>query len=207
MSTPRKVCVIGTHGTGKTTLTYVMAAHYKATGHNVKIVQETARSCPLGINDSMSVESAIWIHNAHVNKELEAEARGFDTIISDRSAVDPLLYAQHFKLEEPYLEQLLSFANHWMDTYERIYYVRPDAPALADGTRATDDAFRTSVDQLFYQYFMEEGKRLLDKTVVLTTTQIFGDQTCWQSHGPSCSSASTEPTSTSTETDGDSSSG
>lgn len=214
MKKPVKICVVGSHGSGKTTLTYVMAAHYKATGKNVKIIQETARSCPCGINDKMNLNSAIWIHNSHVNKELEAIARDFDTIISDRSAIDPLLYARHFDLGGHYLEVLMDLATSWMQTYDRIFFIRPDAPVQADGVRAVEEDFRESVDRLFLDFFENEGKHLTAKTTTLTTTQIFGDTTCWQnsmfsqpSPGASCSSASTAPILTSSETDGASFSG
>lgn len=196
-----KICVVGSHGSGKTTLTYWMAAHYKALGKNVKVIQETARSCPCGINDKMNLNSAIWIHNAHVNKELEAEARHFDTIISDRSPIDSLIYARHFDLDDHYIEVMMDLATSWMKSYDRIFFIRPDAPVQADGMRSTEEAFRTSVDSLFYGYFQEEGRHLLPKTTTLTTTQIFGDPTCWKtsicsepSPGASCSSASTELT-------------
>lgn len=201
MSQTLKICVLGSHGSGKTTLTYHMAAHYKSQGKNVKIIQETARSCPCGINDKMNLSSAIWIHNSHVNKELEALARNFDTIISDRSAIDPLIYARHFDLQDHYLEVLADLATSWMKTYDRIFFIRPDAPVHADGMRSTEENFRASVDRLFVHYFQEEGEHLLPKTTILTTTQIFGDPTCWQtstssrhSPGASCSLASTERT-------------
>lgn len=180
MKEPLKICVLGSHGSGKTTLTYQMAAHFKALGKNVKIIQETARSCPCGINDQMTLNSAIWIHNSHVNKELEAQARHFDTIISDRSPIDPLIYATHFRLDDPYLEVLKDLATRWMQTYTHIFFIRPDAPVHADGMRSTDDSFRTSVDELFLHYFENEGEHLLDKTSVLYTTEIFGDSKCWQ---------------------------
>lgn len=200
MNKPLKICVVGSHGSGKTTLTYLMAAHYKSRGKNVKIIQETARSCPCGINEMMNLNSAIWIHNSHVNKELEAISRNFDTILSDRSAIDPLIYARHFNLQDHYLEVLQDLATSWMKTYDQIYFIRPDAPVMADGVRATEENFRTSIDQLFANYFQNEGEHLLPKVIVLNTTQIFGDPTCWQtstplqhSPGVSCSLASMEP--------------
>lgn len=201
MKKPLKICVVGSHGSGKTTLTYYMAAYYKSLGKNVKIIQETARSCPCGINEKMSLNSAIWIHNSHVNKELEAIARDFDTIISDRSAIDPLIYASHYRLDDHYLEVMRDLATSWMKTYDHIFFIRPDAPVHADGMRSTDEEFRASIDQLFVDYFKTDGEHLAHKITILNTTQIFGDPTCWQnlasskhSLGVSCSSVFTAHT-------------
>ena len=45
-----KVAFIGTHGVGKTTLCYDLAAALKKRDLTVELVREVARECPLPIN-------------------------------------------------------------------------------------------------------------------------------------------------------------
>ena len=45
-----KIAFIGTHGVGKTTLCYDLAALLKRQGLNVDVVKEVARLSPLPIN-------------------------------------------------------------------------------------------------------------------------------------------------------------
>lgn len=45
-----KLAFIGSHGVGKTTLCYELAARLKRQDRNVELVMEVARRCPLPIN-------------------------------------------------------------------------------------------------------------------------------------------------------------
>ena len=51
-----KVALIGTHGVGKTTLCYELAARLKRRDVEVELVREVARRCPLPINRSSCVD-------------------------------------------------------------------------------------------------------------------------------------------------------
>ena len=52
-----KLAFIGTHGVGKTTLCYDLAAALKKQGVNVDIVKEVARLSPLPINRQTSMDA------------------------------------------------------------------------------------------------------------------------------------------------------
>lgn len=45
-----KIAFVGTHGVGKTTLCFDLAAHLKRLDLNIDLVKEVARRCPLPIN-------------------------------------------------------------------------------------------------------------------------------------------------------------
>src|SRR6187402_3717402 len=87
------IAITGTHGTGKTTLSFQLAAEYKKLGANVKVIQEVARCCPFPLNEHMTRETALWIYHEHSKKELEA-CRDHDVVICDRTKFDSFVYAE-----------------------------------------------------------------------------------------------------------------
>lgn len=144
----RKIAIIGTHGAGKSTLSYLLAAHYKSQGCSVKIIQEVARSCPFPINDNMTEESAQWIYLEHYKKELEAQKKN-DIVIADRSIFDSFIYAQHFNINNLFINKLAELAFIQLNCYEKIIFVRPDLPIQTDGIRSGSEDFQKSIDQMF----------------------------------------------------------
>ncbi len=146
-----KIAIVGTHGTGKSTLSYMIAAHYKKLGKKVKVIQEVARACPFPINHGMTKEAALWIYLEHTRQELEAEI-AHDVIVCDRSAYDSFAYARHFRLlnshEMKYLER--ASIKHFKE-YERIFFINPDMPIQSDGIRSDDIRFQEYVHDIFVE--------------------------------------------------------
>jgi len=70
-----KVALIGTHGVGKTTLCFELAARLKRRDVDVEMVREVARHCPLPINRETSSAAQAWILHTQMAWELEAAAR------------------------------------------------------------------------------------------------------------------------------------
>jgi hypothetical protein len=67
-----KVAFIGTHGVGKTTLCFDLAARLKRLDMNVDIVREVARHCPLPINRDTTLEAQAWILHTQIAQEIAA---------------------------------------------------------------------------------------------------------------------------------------
>jgi len=148
----KKICIIGTHSAGKTTLSYMLAAHYMKLGKSVKIVQEVARSCPYPLNDGMTRNSCLWIYHEQMRKELEAMIK-FKMVICDRSVIDSFMYAMAQNCFDK-TKDLMFFsyetAKDWMYTYDRIVFVDPGSiKPVADGTRSTDIEFQKRVHDYF----------------------------------------------------------
>lgn len=146
------VCV-GTHGGGKTTLTYQISTDLKRKGSNVYLLQEKVRHSPFPINDKMKPETSIWASSSHIAEELTAQARGFDALVADRSPYDTFLYAKHFGLDHPSMGASRKLAFNWFQSYKKIIWVRPDQPIQEDGIRSTDLRFQEKIDALFEQFF------------------------------------------------------
>lgn len=144
----QKIAIMGTHGTGKTTLSYYLAAHYKKEGKNVKIIQEVARNCPFPLNHAMSSKSAWWIYHEHSRKELEA-IQHHDVVICDRSSIDSFIYAEYLDLSDWNHDLTNVLIKDALSKYSKIFFVTPDVPILEDGFRSTDEDFQKGIDKRF----------------------------------------------------------
>jgi len=169
-----KIAIVGTHGTGKSTLSYNLAAHYKSIGKSVKIVQEVARSCPFPINEKMTIEAAKWIFLEHSRKELEASKN--QVVICDRSVLDSFIYAEYFKLEDDLIDEYKRLALHKLKEYNKIIYIRPNLFIHDDGVRAQDNEFQLSIDNLFFEKLKEK------KYIEMNSSEIFEKGNKWKSY-------------------------
>jgi len=137
-----KVAFIGTHGVGKTTLCYGLAARLKARDVTLEVVREVARRSPLPINQATSVASQEWILHTQIAEELVAEAHN-GAVICDRSVLDNYVYMLVAAGPQEPLEPLV---DHWMSTYDLLLHVPIVTAPSADGIRATDPAFQRAVE-------------------------------------------------------------
>ena len=138
-----KVAFIGTHGVGKTTLCYGLAARLKARDVVLDIVHEVARRCPLPINERTSLAAQSWILHTQVADELVASAR-HPVVLCDRSVLDNYVYLLLSAGRQPGLEALVSW---WLSTYDLLVYVPIVDGPRADGMRSTDPVFQRAVDE------------------------------------------------------------
>ena len=114
-STPPNIYIIGAQSTGKTTLVNAMAAFFHAQDNTIKdrqnqpdILKEVARGVlnqhKLTANDiTSSSSSALRIQRLILEAQVEAETavqRSHHWYISDRSALDPLVYAELYSGED-----------------------------------------------------------------------------------------------------------
>lgn len=173
-----KIAIVGTHGTGKSTLSYLLASHYKKQGKNVKIIQEVARSCPFPINHGMTLEAAKWIYYEHARKELEAEAK-HEIVIGDRSVYDSFVYASYFNLNYSDIMDLEMIAAEHLSSYDKIIFVRPDIPLQTDGTRSADIEFQKGIDDIYSEFMMQD---CVDSYIQINSSQIFDPQESWKQY-------------------------
>jgi nicotinamide riboside kinase len=139
-----KVALIGTHGVGKTTLCFELAARLKRGDVDVEMVREVARRCPLPINRETSVAAQGWILHTQMAWELEAEAV-HRLVICDRSALDNYCYLLHAAGPQPGWETMLAA---WLPTYDLLVKVPIWTTPRWDGVRDTDIAFQRDIDAL-----------------------------------------------------------
>lgn len=139
-----KVALIGTHGVGKTTLCYDLAARLKRADVDVELVREVARHCPLPINRQTNEKAQSWILHTQMAWELEAEAH-HDLVLCDRSVLDNYCYLLYAEGPQPHWEPLLS---RWLATYDLLVKVPLWTRPRWDGVRDTDESFQRAIDEL-----------------------------------------------------------
>jgi nicotinamide riboside kinase len=147
-----KIAFIGTHGVGKTTLCYDVAALLKKRDVNVDIVKEVARLSPLPVNRKTSLEAQTWILAAQVAEEIRASAH-HPVVICDRSALDNYAYMALACGRQKPVER---FVDWWMKTYDLLFKVPLVGSASADGFRDTDEFFMRAIDELVDRLLAEK---------------------------------------------------
>lgn len=140
---PFKLAFIGSHGVGKTTLCYGLAARLKARDVSLEVVREIARRCPLPINEETSLGAQSWILHTQIAEELVAEA-SYDMVICDRSALDNYVYLLLAEGSQPALETLI---DRWMHTYDLLVHAPVIEQPSADGVRSDNPAFQLAVEE------------------------------------------------------------
>jgi thymidylate kinase len=139
-----KVAFIGTHGVGKTTLCYDLAAILKRRDVSVDMVKEVARLSPLPVNQKTSLEAQTWIFATQIAEEIRSAAH-HQVVVCDRSVLDNYAYMLLACGKQRAFETL---ARHWMKTYDLLFKVPISGQASADGFRDTDEFFMRAIDRL-----------------------------------------------------------
>jgi hypothetical protein len=142
-----KVAFIGTHGVGKTTLCYDLAAGPKKRDLSVELVREVARECPLPINRDTTVRAQAWILHTQIAWELQAEAKA-DVVCCDRAVLDNFCYLKRARAGDPHVEVLEALVRAWTATYDVLFRVPLFGDPRFDGVRDTDLAFQREIDAL-----------------------------------------------------------
>jgi nicotinamide riboside kinase len=139
-----KVAFIGSHGVGKTTLCYDLAAALKRGGIDVDIVKEVARQSPLPINRQTSLQAQLWILTTQVAEEIRSASR-HPVVICDRSVLDNYAYLAFACGRQRPVER---FVDYWIKTYDLLFKVPISGVPAADGVRDVDEFFIRSIDEL-----------------------------------------------------------
>ena len=139
-----KIAFIGSHGVGKTTLVYGLAARLKARDVALEVLVEVARRCPQSLNRETTLAAQSWILHTQIADELVASTL-YPMVLCDRSVLDNYVYLLLAAGRQPALEALVSA---WIETYEIFVQVPviDGSEVLDDGIRSTDRAFQREVD-------------------------------------------------------------
>ena len=154
---PFKTAFIGSHGVGKTTLCYGLAARLKKRDVPLEVVYEVARRCPLPINQDTSIAAQSWILHTQIAEELVAASR-YPVVICDRSVLDNYVYLLIAAGRQEVLEDLI---GRWMSSYDLLVHIPILEQPSPDGVRATDPSFQEAVDQRLLEELAGRGLETL----------------------------------------------
>ncbi len=137
-----KIAFVGTHGVGKTTLCFDLAAHLKRLDLAVDLVKEVARRCPLPINEETTLDAQLWILHSQVAEEIAAQAM-YEVVVCDRSVLDNYAYLVARIGRKPELDALV---RAWIGGYDALFKVPVIQAPTFDGKRAVSRQFQLEID-------------------------------------------------------------
>jgi nicotinamide riboside kinase len=147
---PYKISLISTHGTGKTTLCYEVAAELKKRGLKVKVFSEIAASAfeqGIPINENTTLQAQLYILMQHITEELRASIRHYQVVVCDRSVFDNWIYMER-RCGGTGNEYILDFLKGYAENfpYDAIYKLPLVGQLMDDGIRdAQNKAFQTDI--------------------------------------------------------------
>ena len=146
-----KIAIVGTHGTGKTTLAYKLVTEAKQRGKNAQICNELARTSPFPLNEKANLDGCLWLVSKQINEELSAKAQGCEILVCDRSVMDMIAYVPLNLAHGEIYTHLHSFCLRWFKTYDKIFWVHPTSTIglVDDGIRALDPKYQKKIHQRF----------------------------------------------------------
>lgn len=140
-----KICIIGTHSTGKTTLVNALSNFYKKLGKKTITISEISRLCPYPINEKTNIDAQKWILREQMKYEDISHQK--DTwVFCDRGTIDNFAYLERSSGDTD-ISEIKKHAVEHMKTYDLVFKtIKLNKPAVDDGVRSTDDEFRNDID-------------------------------------------------------------
>jgi predicted ATPase len=182
------LAVEGTHASGKTTLTYALAAYYRERGIHVATVAEPARNSPfveevvVHGKGQFDLETEVDLFGAQLSAQLRA-ARQHTMIITDKTVANVMAYAWLVLQTPPgsreaaVLEAMKSFCKAWAPVYDAVFYCcdRFDQNQEGDPYRAKVLDLQSAADRVVRSTCATVGQRVIDIPPNMST----GERVCW----------------------------
>lgn len=174
----KKIAIMGVHSAGKTSLAYILAAHFKMQSMNVKLIHESVReNCPFPINADANIGTCLWNFHTQFLNELEADAQGYELAICDRSVLDTFVYFHAVNPETSITKAAIRQAAEWLTTYDLLICLEPaDYMELHDdGFRDTDRGYQQLINKGFKNTLLEHGKNIEDRILYASSENVFDE--------------------------------
>ena len=170
---PYKISLISTHGTGKTTLCYEVAAELKKRGLKVKVFSEIAAAAfeqGIPINETTTLPAQLYIMMQHITEELRGILRGYQVVVCDRSVFDNLAYMERRCGRNQFIRDFLQgYAAEF--PYDVVYKLPMVGELMEDGIR---DAQSVEFQADIYNRLNEllEDLKIEHRTLPPPTTEL-----------------------------------
>lgn len=157
----QKIAIIGTHGSGKTTIVFELISELKKRGISVNLAEEVARTSHYLIANEVIPEMQMDLFGKQISKEMEM-LRNCDLLVCDRSIIDILVYTKIFfknRNDEKvfhYIKAMQNFAADYVFTYDFIF--RTTGIYNIDNIK---DFFRPKERELQYEAHNKIGEELV----------------------------------------------
>lgn len=164
---PYKIAIISTHGTGKTTLCYDVAAALKKMNFRTKVFSEVASMAfeqGIPINQTTNLPAQLYIMLTHICEELKGSLRNYEVVVCDRSVFDNWIYLER-RCGREANSFILSFIERYAHQfpYDAVYKLPLLGPLVPDGIRDAES-------REFQLEVYERLNGLLDELAIPHTT-------------------------------------
>ncbi|OQX21961.1 MAG: hypothetical protein BWK75_01990 [Candidatus Altiarchaeales archaeon A3] len=167
-----RFAIVGTHGIGKTTAMYDVAAKLCKKGIKVVTIPETARNCPFPINEKTTRTTQEWIFLTQMRWEIEANGRNENSVIlGDRSAMDNWIYFKHAFGNDD-MDIMQDMLQKYLKRYDCLFFMRikKEEYLVNDGVRSTSLPFQQIIDVLIEKYLIKFGVKYIE---IKNTDEIY----------------------------------
>ena len=155
---PYKIGLLSTHGTGKTTLAYEIAAELKKKNYSVRVIGEIAtiaRERAIPIDQITTLEAQAWILHRQCSTELEAVIANWEVTICDRTVLDNYCYLENKVGANQYYREI-ALRHHDVHPYQRLFYL-PVVGKFSSKKRDPDQEFQIAIDQRIVKFLTEQN--------------------------------------------------
>lgn len=178
----------GTHASGKTTLAYALAAHYRERGVHAAAVEEPARNSPfieeivVHNRGTFDIETETDLFAAQLTAQLRA-ARQHTLIIADKTIANVVAYARMIlparpgTSQEAVLDAMTAMASAMGRSYDAVFYCCDRFSPHQDGDRYRDKVAgqQAAADRIVRAACAAAGQRVIDIPPSMTTA----DRVAW----------------------------
>ncbi|TFF88195.1 MAG: hypothetical protein EU549_03475 [Promethearchaeota archaeon] len=163
-----KIGILGTHGTGKTTLGHTIMSYLKENHFIVGWVSEIVRDRPAAVNDLSAFLSQYWVLNSQINKEIERQSLN-KVIVTDRTVLDNFAYAKRSAAKNSISKKDLKVLEHicknWAHTYDVLFYTQiTKNPIEDDNFRSTSQQYQLEIDRMIRNIINEWNIEVVELT-------------------------------------------
>lgn len=149
--TKKRIAIVGTHHSGKTTLCYKVVANLKAKGIMAGLSTEPSRTSLYIASNIRTYETQLEIFAGTIKNEIEQE-RVSDIVVCDRSVIDVLAYTdclneQINDTNRGYIDAMKGFVDTYSLTYAMLFKISWsfNMGCTYDPIRIGDNAFQRQI--------------------------------------------------------------
>lgn len=151
-----KVALMGTHGTGKTTMMNKVLSEYRAFDKMSDAFSDAGalfKDKLLNILDKNNLQLYFYarhLYRVSIN----------DYFISDRSVLDALCYAKYENMQGKLSNQMLEFLEEksfeLLEQYDHLFWLRPEFELVGEDKRPEDKDYQMAIDRIFQEYIVDK---------------------------------------------------
>lgn len=147
----KRIAFVGTHNTGKDTLSHFAFTYLKLKKKTVYYIAESAERAfmqKININD---IKGQYWLVAHSAQQEIEAmmfEMREY--VICNRAVFDNVAY--QLEIDRSFAQKMLAFDEYFLRLwpYTAIIFCRPFETIFDDGLRSLDKNYQARIDENLY---------------------------------------------------------